>query len=181
MVTVSSLITDVTGRDDNDVWRFTSVIRSAVDGSVITTRVREARPVSGNLSVELEPGFVIVEFGDYRWNVTVPETDANLWDLIEDAVAHPPDTSQEQLAAAVGQYVMDNADQLVGVDGVQPSTDGTAVEFLRNDDVIGEVGFGNIFVRFVDQNGDPLPEGSLTTIHVNTVTGDIDDITFAEA
>lgn len=37
------------------------------------------------------------------------------------------------------------------------------------------------FVRFVDQNGDPLPVGSLTTIHVNTVTGDIDDITFEEA
>lgn len=36
-------------------------------------------------------------------------------------------------------------------------------------------------VRFVDQNGDPLPPGSLTTIHVNTVTGDIDDITFEEA
>ncbi len=37
------------------------------------------------------------------------------------------------------------------------------------------------FVRFVDQNGDQLPVGSVTTIHVNTVTGDIDDITFEEA
>ena len=34
------------------------------------------------------------------------------------------------------------------------------------------------YVRFVDQNGDPLPEGAVTTIHVNTATGDIDDITF---
>jgi len=34
------------------------------------------------------------------------------------------------------------------------------------------------YVRFVDQNGDPLPAGSVTTIHVNTVSGDIDDITF---
>ena len=40
---------------------------------------------------------------------------------------------------------------------------------------------GAAYVRFVDQNGDPLPPGSLTTIHVNTVTGDIDDITFEEA
>lgn len=135
MVTVSSLITDVTGRDDNDVWRFTSVIRSAVDGSVITARVREARPVSGNLSVELEPGFVIVEFGDYRWNVTVPETDANLWDLLEDAVAYPPDTSQEQLASAVGQYVLENADLLVGVDGVQSAGDGIIQFTLRGEPV----------------------------------------------
>lgn len=37
------------------------------------------------------------------------------------------------------------------------------------------------FVRFVDENGDPLPAGSITTIHVNTVTGEIDDITFEEA
>lgn len=36
----------------------------------------------------------------------------------------------------------------------------------------------NTFVRFIDQNGDPLPAGSITTIHVNTVTGDVDDITF---
>lgn len=36
------------------------------------------------------------------------------------------------------------------------------------------------YVRFVDQNGAPLPAGSITTIHVNTVTGDIDDITFEE-
>ncbi|GAA3705314.1 hypothetical protein GCM10023081_46690 [Arthrobacter ginkgonis] len=37
------------------------------------------------------------------------------------------------------------------------------------------------FVRFVDQDGNPLPAGSVTTIHVNTTTGDIDDITFEEA
>jgi hypothetical protein len=37
------------------------------------------------------------------------------------------------------------------------------------------------YVRFLDQNGDPLPAGSVTTIFVNTVTGDIDDIIFEEA
>lgn len=36
------------------------------------------------------------------------------------------------------------------------------------------------YVRFVDQNGNPLPDGAVTTIHVNTATGDIDDITFEE-
>lgn len=41
-----------------------------------------------------------------------------------------------------------------------------------------EAVLSNTYVRFVDQNGDPLPEGAVTTIHVNTATGDIDDITF---
>ena len=47
--------------------------------------------------------------------------------------------------------------------------------------LLTEANAANAFVRFVDQNGDPLPPGSLTTIHVNTVTGEIDDITFEEA
>lgn len=38
----------------------------------------------------------------------------------------------------------------------------------------------DLFVRFVDQDGDPLPAGSTVTIRVNTTTGDIDDITFEE-
>ena len=42
-------------------------------------------------------------------------------------------------------------------------------------------GLGGAYVRFLDQNGDQLPAGSLTTIYVNTVTGDIDDIIYTEA
>lgn len=34
----------------------------------------------------------------------------------------------------------------------------------------------NTFVRFLDENGDPL-DGKLVTITVNSVTGEIDDIT----
>ncbi len=37
------------------------------------------------------------------------------------------------------------------------------------------------YVRFVDQNGDPLSGPATTTIHVNTTTGEIDDITFEGA
>lgn len=46
-----------------------------------------------------------------------------------------------------------------------------------------EVGaeLANAFVRFVDQDGNPLPAGSLTTIVVNTITNDIDDIIFEES
>lgn len=43
---------------------------------------------------------------------------------------------------------------------------------------LSEETLNNTTVRFVDENGDPLPPGSITTIHVNTVTGEIDDITF---
>lgn len=45
---------------------------------------------------------------------------------------------------------------------------------------LSEAELNATYVRFVDQNGDPLPAGSITTIHVNTMTGDIDDITFEE-
>ena len=34
------------------------------------------------------------------------------------------------------------------------------------------------YVRFTDQNGDPLPPGSVVEIRVNTTTGDIDDIIY---
>ncbi|WP_415395211.1 hypothetical protein ACMTN4_07525 [Rhodococcus globerulus] len=45
------------------------------------------------------------------------------------------------------------------------------------DERVRAVGDGT-YVRFVDQNGDPLPDGAVTTIHVNTTNGGIDDITF---
>jgi len=35
-----------------------------------------------------------------------------------------------------------------------------------------------LFVRFRDQNGNPLPSGAVVTIVVNTTTGDIDDIIY---
>ena len=37
------------------------------------------------------------------------------------------------------------------------------------------------YVIFRDQDGNPLPPGSVTTIVINTTTGEIDDITFEEA
>lgn len=58
--------------------------------------------------------------------------------------------------------------------------DGTLSELTDQSGGAFSTKLTNTFVRFVDQNGDPLPAGSLTTIHVNTVTGDIDDITFEE-
>jgi Major tropism determinant N-terminal domain len=58
------------------------------------------------------------------------------------------------------------------------TTDGAFATVLANPESESSTELNAAFVRFVDQNGAPLPAGSLTTIHVNTTTGDIDDITF---
>ncbi|GAA4774755.1 hypothetical protein [Microbacterium gilvum] len=82
--------------------------------------------------------------------------------------------------------------QTAAEEAAQAATDATTAVAPVADDVddlktltttgrLSETELDTHFVRFVDQNGDPLPAGSVTTIHVNTVTGDIDDITFEEA
>lgn len=77
------------------------------NGGVITTRSdREAnmlRPIAGVLSFKAVAGkAVYLENPDKRqWLVTIPEVDTPLWDVIEAAVAYPPETSQEALDAAV--------------------------------------------------------------------------------
>lgn len=101
-VPITGSVKDVTGVEDNDTpWSFASVIRFAEDGSVITEKPREVRAVSGNLKVNLVPGYAIVTYGKQVWQVTVPETATTLKALIEAGVAFPPDTDQERLIAAV--------------------------------------------------------------------------------
>ena len=111
-VPITGSVKDVTGVEDNDTpWSFASVIRFAEDGSVITEKPREVRAVSGNLKVNLVPGYAIVTYGKQVWQVTVPETATTLKALIEAGVAFPPDTAQDLLDAAVGQYVEANREQ----------------------------------------------------------------------
>lgn len=126
-VPITGSVKDVTGVEDNDTpWSFASVIRFAEDGSVITEKPREVRAVSGNLKVNLVPGYAIVTYGKQVWQVTVPETATTLKALIEAGVAYPPDTSQALLDAAVGQYVEANREQFrtraVPVDPEDPDT-----------------------------------------------------------
>jgi hypothetical protein len=99
-VTITGNITDVTGRQDNAAWCFSSVLRGT-DGHIITTRPQKVLPVSGEISVDLEPGPAIITYGDHRWDVTIPDTSTDLWDVIEAAVAFPPDTAHDRLQAAV--------------------------------------------------------------------------------
>ncbi|QAY03702.1 minor tail protein [Mycobacterium phage Petp2012] len=103
-VTITADVRDVTGQPDNQQWVFSTVLRQQ-DGSIITQKQVRVNPVDGALSVELEPGFAIVVYGEYRWFIEVPETDAGLWPLIATSVAVPPDTSAELLADAVNGYL----------------------------------------------------------------------------
>ena len=104
MTAITGSVKDVTGVEDNETpWSFASVIRFAEDGSVITEKPREVRAVSGNLKVNLVPGYAIVTYGKQVWQVTVPETPTTLKALIEAGVAFPPDTAQDLLNAAVAE------------------------------------------------------------------------------
>ncbi|WZB39065.1 minor tail protein [Mycobacterium phage Squee] len=103
-VTITADVRDVTGQPDNQQWVFSTVLRQQ-DGSILTQKQVRVNPVDGALSVELEPGFAIVVYGEYRWFIEVPELDAELWPLIATAVALPPDTSDELLADAINGYL----------------------------------------------------------------------------
>lgn len=105
-----SLVLDETGRKDSRDWQvYSPVYRAGSDGSVVTTRHRTIRVVAGIFTAKLEPGVCVVQNPDgQRYTITVPNTDADLWDLIAAAVAFPPDTESELLAAAVASYLEDN-------------------------------------------------------------------------
>lgn len=130
-VTITGSTTrDSTARQDNRPWYVEGVgYQDGGDGGVITPRKSRAfYPVAGVLTMELEAGivaYVTNPDGD-QYLVTVPDEDSALWDLIAAAVAYPPDTSQERLNVAVGQYVEANRQQFrtraVPVDPEDPDT-----------------------------------------------------------
>lgn len=111
---MSTLVTgnvhDITGRPDNSPWVFWSlVLRDSPTGSVVTTKRRAVSPAAGALVVELEPGFCTVEYNGNTYYVTVPDVaEYDLWDLIQAAVAVPPGTTTEMLAAVVEEYLAAN-------------------------------------------------------------------------
>lgn len=106
MPTVTGTVVDVTGHKDSRGWRaWSPVYREGEPGHVVTMEEKEVRVVAGQLTVELEPGVAVIENPDgTQWTVTVPDTDTTLWPLIQAAVMLPPDTPQDQLAAAVEAY-----------------------------------------------------------------------------
>jgi len=107
---VSGVVKDETGRKDSRDWlAFSPVYREGSDGSVVTMKRQQVRVVAGMFSAKLDPGVCVLENPDgQRYTVTVPDEDADLWDVIAAAVAFPPNTDAEALASAVESYLVDN-------------------------------------------------------------------------
>lgn len=106
MPTITGTVVDVTGRKDSRAWRaWSPVYREGESGHVVTMEEQPVRVSAGVLTVELEPGVAVIENPDgTQWRVTVPDTDTTLWPLIQAAVMLPPETPEDQLAAAIEAY-----------------------------------------------------------------------------
>ncbi|WP_280361267.1 hypothetical protein [Nocardia wallacei] len=92
-VTITQDITDITGVDDNSVIWFSQAedIRAADNGvTMVTTRRVSARPVSGMLTVQLEPGPCRVEIAGRHYDIEVPDIAATLLPLILAGLPDPP-------------------------------------------------------------------------------------------
>ena len=156
--TVTATTKDTAGEPDNTEWVFCSELRGA-DGEIITTRPKTVKPAAGQLTVQLEPGPTIVMYGGRKLTILVPDEDADLWELLEAAIAYPPDTSQQQLNTAVGQYVEANRQQFrtraVPVDPDDPDTLYQWVD-SNGDDVGDPVELADIVTV------DPLAIGAIT-------------------
>lgn len=144
-VTITGGTGDAGAIGDNRPWKlWAAVYQSDGTGGVITTRKdREAnvlRPVGGVLTFEAEAGIAVyLETPEgRRYLVTIPETNSDLWSLIEASVAYPPETSQAALNAAVGQYVIDHGDT-IAFDDLTYSIEGgaTSVQFMRDGNPLG--------------------------------------------
>ncbi|WP_280265328.1 hypothetical protein [Nocardia wallacei] len=92
-VTITQDITDIAGVDDNSVIWFSQPEDPRVaddDVTMISTRRVSAKPVSGLLTVQLEPGPCRVEFGGRFYDIEVPDVAATLWPLINAGLPPPP-------------------------------------------------------------------------------------------
>lgn len=107
MTIVTADLRDVAGISDNTRWLFTTILRESGDGdAIVTSRTVPVQPVLGVLTVDLDPGYCEVRFGGRKLAIDVPDTGSpDLWDLIAAAIAFPPETRSEQVAAAVLSYL----------------------------------------------------------------------------
>jgi hypothetical protein len=115
-VTITGTINDVTARKDSRHWRVWSpVYRQGVNGEIITVTGQSVKVVGGVVTIELEPGAAVIENPDgQRYAVTIPDSDADLWDVIAVAASLPPVTTEQQIQDAVAAYlalsIVDNGD-----------------------------------------------------------------------
>lgn len=184
-VEISGGTGDAGALGDNRPWKlWAAAYQSDGAGGVVTTRDdRESnllRPVAGVLTFQAEAGKVCyLENPDgKRYRVLVPETDADLWSLIEAAVAYPPDTPQALLDAAVVNALPPLvADELETQTAAAVTADLTARELTVTDAgggaaqfVLGGVDLGDPF---------PLPAATLSGIAVTADDGQ--DVTVTDS
>jgi hypothetical protein len=133
-VTVTGVVRNVSGNPDRSKWVFTSLLRESgdVDNSIVSPGLQVVTPnAAGLLTVELDPGPVIVRYGNTAVTVTVPDVDElDLWrDLLAVAVNIPPGTPDQKLAAAIAAYFEAHPGEGGGsggdIDGGTPSGTGS--------------------------------------------------------
>ena len=135
-------VRDGSARPDNRPWKHrAAVYQDGGSGSVITPGEdwTVVRPVAGRLVLEVEAGIVLDLMNPDKktYRVTTPLVDDGLWDVIEAGVAYSPETSQDQLAAAVGQYIEEHSSDWV-------------VALSKNEDGFYVMGPGAVFVKNAD-------------------------------
>lgn len=110
MTTVTANLQDIAGIPDNASWVFTTLLRGSDDGdAIVTSRKVRVKPTSGVLTVDLDPGYSEVLFAGQKFIIDVPDTGTpDLWDLLAAAIAAPPGTPADAIAAAVEAYLADN-------------------------------------------------------------------------
>lgn len=158
-------------------------LRDSVDGDAIVIQARTPVPVDptdGSFTTpNLEPGpyWCGIRWGlaqDFEnFKIVIGDTDTRLWPLLEEALPYTP--AQESLFK---QYRDEVAEFVTTAEGLSTAQDSAIADKVLDPDSETRAAMNGTYVRFVDQDGDPLPDGAVTTIHVNTATGDIDDITF---
>ena len=170
--TITAVTKDTAGEPDNTEWVFASELRGA-DGKIITTRPKTVKPVAGQLTVLLEPGPTVVQYGGRKLTILVPDHDEDLWVLLSAAVGVPINTSADLLAAAVETFVENNPGYpWPGVSWSESDTDaataarkalgtlGVPTDFLA--DGTGDYMVNDV-VRYTDPS--PSPTADLTGVY----------------
>ncbi|QOC56037.1 hypothetical protein SEA_CLOWN_39 [Gordonia phage Clown] len=161
-------------------WR-PATIRT-VDGQLVVSG--EAKVVPSTVGVltsipNVAPGmWRISNFFGGPIFIDVPEAGGDVTALIQAAIGVPqnaPVTTLLDAAKVAAEAAVDDLDIVTTVAGkyTKPAG-GIPLTDLKKADLDGT------YVRFTNQNGDPLPPGTVVEIRVNTTTSEIDDIIVAE-
>ncbi|WP_020097374.1 hypothetical protein [Microbacterium sp. 11MF] len=183
-------------------------VYEAVSGAEINPLVSSSVGQLPQFRVEGDPEFVILKSGQFEVRLRSvfgaakqavadaglgPEVIAEVFQAKNDveglaadittAVGTATDaaTAAGDFATAASTAASDANTSKEAVQAVVATSDGIMAPILASPTTASGAALRATFVRFVDQEGDPLPAGSITTIVINTTTGEIDDIVYEEA